>query len=67
MFEDKNDSFVRDVTNRTVCDKHNVVQHGRPCWWIHTLAGGLHMAVCNSRAKRAGFVGEIDPRSLRRK
>lgn len=56
---------IRQIASAKACDKHGA-HHGKPCWWIPagSTAIGLYAAVCNSRARRAGFHGKISPISL---
>lgn len=56
--------FVVAVTEREECKKHSA-SIGWPCWGI-IQADGLYMnAVCNTRARKAGFNHPIRPESLR--
>lgn len=56
--------FVVAVTERQECKKHSA-SIGWPCWGI-IQADGLYMnAVCNTRARKAGFNHPIRPESLR--
>lgn len=55
---------IPTIINRTGCTKHNK-NEGYPCWSIETKTEEHKPAVCNSRAKKAGFVGTIKPESLR--
>lgn len=56
--------FVVAVTERQECKKHRA-SIGWPCWGI-IQADGIYMnAVCNKRAKAAGFNHPIRPESLR--
>lgn len=54
---------IPEVIDRASCDKHRAIT-GKPCWQVWTLAGGKLPAICNARAKRAGFNAEINPASL---
>lgn len=55
---------IPEVVDGSFCGRHSA-NGGSPCWWIYPLSGGSRMpAVCNSRAKNAGFVGEISPTSM---
>lgn len=51
------------VLERSMCPKHRA-KIGDPCWGIITDEGLGLGAVCNNRAKKAGFVGRISPSSL---
>jgi pyrimidine deaminase RibD-like protein len=52
---------IDTVVTREPCDRHGK-ETGFPCWFL-TGAGGNRVlfGVCNSRAKKAGFVGKISP------
>lgn len=54
---------IPDVLDRSACAKHNA-EFYNPCWTIWKLDGGKSPAVCNSRAKRAGFDAPISPASM---
>jgi len=59
------DRKIYDVVAGTDCKKHGATEVD-PCWVIDpgNGAGGFRWAVCNSRARRAGFHGKISPTSL---
>lgn len=56
--------FVVAVTERQACAKHQA-SVGWPCWGIIQANGAYMNAVCNKRAKAAGFNHAIKPESLR--
>jgi hypothetical protein len=51
------------IVDMGYCD-HHMAGEGQPCWTVHTLAGKKLPAVCNYRAYRAGYRGQIQPASL---
>lgn len=54
------------VLNRTHCDRHFVGLH-TPCFEVELLNGrGKLPGICNTRARKAGMVGHINPSSLDR-
>lgn len=57
---------IDEVVSRTSCDKHDAPE-GTPCFYLYYDKASLTRgsAVCGERIKKAGFDGEIDPRSLR--
>jgi hypothetical protein len=58
------DRFIETVLDREGCNKHNALK-GAPCFLIRKNEGfGHYAAICNKRAKRAGFVGEISAKAL---
>lgn len=52
-----------DILRTTDCRKHKA-SHDQPCWHLFRVTGSVVFAVCNSRARRAGFHGKISPTSL---
>lgn len=54
---------IPTVVSTSPCVKHRAGK-GVPCWWVHLSAGARAMAVCNSRAKKAGFNAPISEQSL---
>lgn len=55
-----------DVCSLVVCEKHDA-PIGQACFrHIQQTSNYYVFGICNSRAKKAGFNGEIDPKSLRR-
>lgn len=58
------DLYLPSVMDRQQCPKHKAPQ-GVPCFHIPRVKGGYFGAVCNKRAKRAGFNAPIQERSLR--
>lgn len=61
------ENHIPTAVDRVKCSRHKA-EHGQPCWWIWPLSGRRKTpAICNQRALNAGFVGEIDPRSLRKR
>jgi hypothetical protein len=55
--------FMEDVINRETCRRHGT-DIGQACWSWHDSSGFLLGAVCNNRAKRAGFNHEISDKAL---
>ncbi len=53
------------IVSRETCDKHDA-SHAQPCWYIYTSQGTRLLAICNARAIRAGYLGEINENSLRK-
>ena len=51
--------FLQSVIDRQGCQKHGV-NKGEPCGRM-----GPYRAICNARAKRAGFNHKISEKSLR--
>lgn len=51
--------FIPTVVERIFCKKHGA-EKGEPCGRL-----GPYMAVCNARAKRAGFNAPVSEKSLR--
>lgn len=45
-------SKIRRVLDHTLCEKHDAVRYGQPCWWLHEDNGTLRSAVCNQRARK---------------
>lgn len=61
------DSFLTVVMDRVPCGKHKMPL-GIPCWHIHAgNSSTITAAVCNSRAVKAGFVGQISPAARRQR
>ena len=59
--------FIPSVLERVTCSRHRA-DVGEPCWHLFSDRHGKFIRlVCNKRILKAGFVGKIDPRSLRRK
>lgn len=56
--------FVQSVVDKVGCNKHDA-DKGFACWGIETSSGLGLGAVCNRRAKRAGFNHKISEASLR--
>lgn len=57
--------YLDRIINETWCNKHKA-SIGAPCWGMPELSGLGRSAVCNSRAKKAGFNNKISEGSLRR-
>lgn len=57
------DLFIPSVIEKVGCQKHEAPK-GTPCWRMYPVNGMDHGAICNKRAKSAGWAGQIDPRSL---
>lgn len=55
--------FLERILNRNSCGKHKA-DLGNPCWWIEDSFGFSKMAICNKRAKKAGFSSQINDKSL---
>jgi hypothetical protein len=54
------------VIEREGCHKHNAAT-GAACFYIMSdHPRGFSIGICNSRSKRAGYVGKISDKSLRR-
>lgn len=64
-YQHNSGEHIDDIINRTVCDKHDAPE-GIPCFYLYydRRSENRGPAVCGERAKKAGFDGEIDPRSL---
>ena len=60
---DDNTKYIDVVVERSMCVEHKS-QKGSPCWALETSLGNLMVGICNRRAKNAGFVGQINPKSL---
>ncbi len=56
--------FMEDVIDRQPCKRHDA-DKGLPCWHLPDSTGFGLGAICNWRAKKAGFNNKIDERSLR--
>jgi hypothetical protein len=63
--EIENTKYIADVMERQACSKHGVPK-GIPCYHLYRSVGDILVGVCNKRARAAGFVGNIDPKSLNR-
>lgn len=63
----KTDGFIDTIIEKVGCTKHHA-KKSQPCWAINSGIANSRVAfaVCNFRAKAAGFKSKIDPRSLRR-
>lgn len=57
---------IRTVFERETCRRHNA-DIGEACWLIPTIDGVGVLAICNRRAKRAGFSNIPSRKSLARK
>lgn len=55
--------FMELVLERGGCTKHNA-SIGTPCWLIEMSSAGVLGAICNKRARAAGFDHKISPKSL---
>lgn len=55
--------YMKDVIHRQPCKRHDA-DKGDPCWLL-SKEGFQLGAICNWRAKKAGFNHKIDERSLR--
>lgn len=56
--------FMDAILERKACQRHDA-SVGDPCWGITQSDGLGRGAVCNGRAKAAGFNNPIRPESLR--
>jgi hypothetical protein len=56
--------YVGSVITRAACEKHDVGT-SQPCFVITGKNEKTHRAVCNDRARAAGFRAPISPNSLR--
>ena len=66
MFENPGIHIPR-IVNDTACPKHHAPE-GVACWVIPTNnLLNFYQAVCGKRIKRAGFIGNISPQSMRLK
>lgn len=54
--------FLPVVLDRGACVTHNVPV-GIPCFHL-ARRDGYYAGICDSRARKAGFVGKISPESL---
>lgn len=49
------DNWIDLILDRGDCARHNA-KRGLPCWWLHASKRGKVLpAICNNRARRAGF------------
>lgn len=58
-------SAITRISAETDCPKHSAVK-GFACWDIYTSGGKILSAVCNKRARKAGFVGHISDTAMRK-
>lgn len=54
---------IPEVMARETCKVHRA-EKNQPCWWLWLLSDRKTEAICNARAKRAGFNAEITPTSM---
>lgn len=54
---------IPTVLENRGCLPHGV-HRGEPCWQIYQSNGNILGAICNRRARLAGFTGKISPESL---
>lgn len=59
----ENTPRIPDIIAAQTCQKHEASKQ-QPCWQIWTLAGHKLSAICNTRAKRAGYDGDISEAAL---
>lgn len=60
------DRKMDGILTGTDCKKHEKPT-GMPCFNLLSGNGkGILFGICNTRAKRAGFVGKINPQSLQK-
>lgn len=57
------DTKINDIVGRSDCTKHKAIP-GMACWNIHTSSGRVLLGICNKRARKAGFFGQITDKSL---
>lgn len=59
------DEKMEKILATTHCNKHGGSKF-IPCWWLASLDGNPSTlrAVCNERARRAGYKAKINPLSL---
>lgn len=55
--------FMTTILDRGPCARHQVPA-GIPCWHITMSSAGTLAAICNKRARAAGFDHKISPKSL---
>lgn len=58
------ETFLKTIIDREACGKHRA-HRGTACWTIIQSDGFGKSAVCNQRAKKAGFRHKINEKSLR--
>lgn len=56
----ENTLYLETIINRTPCPRHGVPK-GSPCFHLDTMNGHGNNAICNKRARSAGFVGLTHP------
>lgn len=63
----QNDRHIQTVVMEQECKKHASLK-GEPCYYIPStmIHGVVYFGACNTRARKAGMVGKIDPSSLSR-
>lgn len=59
------DSNVKKIVESSRCGAHSASE-GVSCWGIYTSSGTVLSAICNKRAKRAGYTGQITPGAIRK-
>ena len=59
------DQNVKKIVASSRCGVHGATE-GVSCWGIETSSGIVLSAVCNKRAKRAGYNGQITPGAIRK-
>lgn len=67
MLMDNLGVHIAGAIDRTTCTKHDAPK-GIPCWSLpKNVAGDLghYASICGTRIKRAGFIGQISPQSMR--
>ncbi len=50
-------TYLDNVMGRTSCLSHTA-DINEPCWWVFQTRGGRSRAVCNTRAKKAGYFAQ---------
>lgn len=68
MFMENDGRHIAQAMERASCKKHQAPK-GVPCWTLQKNIGGgfgHYAAICNGRIRRAGFIGQISPSSMRR-
>jgi len=58
---------IGNILSRVDCPKHKAIE-GAACYYLHSdhHPSGFHIAICNSRAVRAGYNGRVSDKALRR-
>lgn len=59
------DNRIKQIVENSRCGAHGA-HEGVSCWGLETSSGRVLSAICNKRAKRAGFIGQISPGAIRK-